>query len=133
VIAVRHVLERALQRARSGQGPTVVEGLTYRLSDHTTADDASRYRLSKEVEQAWLFDPMKRLRNYLERLGAWDAAREQAYKTECSQQVEAAVQEYFSTPKPQTAAMFDYLFAHMPKRVAEQKQSALQIRSFSAH
>lgn len=127
VIAVRHVLEKALQRARSGEGPTVVEAITYRLSDHTTADDASRYRRAQEVEQAWLLDPMKRLRLLLERLGAWDAAREEAYKAECSQQVEAAVQEYFSMPRPETAAMFDHLFKHLPKRIAEQKAAALRL------
>lgn len=132
-IAVRHVMEQALQRARSGLGPTVVEGITYRLSDHTTADDASRYRLAREVEEAWTLDPVKRLRLLLERSGAWDQERELAYKAECSQQVEAAVQEYFHTPRPTTAAMFDHLFANLPKRIAEQKESALQYGASGSH
>jgi pyruvate dehydrogenase E1 component alpha subunit len=132
-IAVRHVMEQALQRARSGQGPTVVEAITYRLSDHTTADDASRYRLAHEVESAWLLDPVKRLRLHLERLGAWDQDREAAYKAECSQQVEAAVQEYFKLSRQPTAAMFDHLFANMPKRVAEQKEQAQKISTPGAH
>lgn len=126
VIAVRQVLEQALARARSGAGPTVVEGLTYRLSDHTTADDASRYRPGREVEEAWKFDPVKRLRLHLERSGAWDAAHEETYKAECSRQVEQAVQEYLAIPRQTTAAMFDHLFANPPKRLAEQKQQALQ-------
>lgn len=127
IIAVRDVMEQALQRARSGQGPTVVEALTYRLSDHTTADDASRYRRAAEVEAGWKLEPMKRLRAYLEHLGAWDEAQEQAFKQECSHQVEEAVREYFATPKMPVTAMFDHLFANMPKRLAEQREQAVQL------
>jgi pyruvate dehydrogenase E1 component alpha subunit len=126
ILAVRDVLEQALQRARSGQGPTVVEALTYRLSDHTTADDASRYRAAGEVEQGWKLEPMKRLRAYLHRLNLWDDTQEQALKAECAAQVDAAVQDYFATPKAPVTAMFDYLFASPPKRIVEQRDEALQ-------
>jgi pyruvate dehydrogenase E1 component alpha subunit len=134
ILAVRHVLEEALQRARDGNGPTVVEALTYRLSDHTTADDASRYRHGSEVEQGWAIEPIKRLRNYLTHLQLWDDAQEQAHKQACSAEVEAAVQEYFATPKSSVSAMFDHLFANMPKRIAEQREQALQLaKGTSAH
>lgn len=133
ILAVRHVLEDALQRARDGAGPTVVEALTYRLSDHTTADDASRYRSSSEVEQGWAVEPMKRFRNYLTNLHLWDNAREQALKQECSAQVEAAVQDYFATPKQPVSAMFDHLFANMPRRIAEQRDEAVQLSAATAH
>jgi pyruvate dehydrogenase E1 component alpha subunit len=126
ILAVRDVLEQALQRARSGQGPTVVEALTYRLSDHTTADDASRYRAAGEVEQGWKLEPMKRLRAYLHRLDLWDDTQEQALKAECAAQVDAAVQDYFATPKAPVTAMFDYLFANPPKRIVDQRDEALQ-------
>src|SRR5262249_47415075 len=129
ILAVRHVLEEALQRARSGDGPTVVEALTYRLSDHTTSDDASRYRPSAELEQGWAIEPMKRLRNYLVDRKFWDEAQEQTFKQECSTQVEAAVQEYFATPKAPVSAMFDHLFANLPKRIVEQRDEALQVSS----
>ncbi len=125
ILAVRDVLEQALARARSGGGPTVVEALTYRLSDHTTADDASRYRPAGEVERGWQVEPMKRLRAYLTSLKLWDETQEQALKTECSAQVEAAVQEYFTTPKQPVTEMFDHLFAQMPQRLAEQRDEAL--------
>ncbi len=133
ILAVRHVLEDALQRARDGAGPTVVEALTYRLSDHTTADDASRYRPSGEVEQGWAVEPMKRFRNYLTNLHLWDNAREQVLKQECSAQVEAAVQDYFATPKQPVSAMFDHLFANMPRRIAEQRDEAVQLSAATAH
>ena len=58
VIAVRHAMDQALAKARSGGGPTLIEALTYRLSDHTTADDASRYRSPDELAEAWKLEPI---------------------------------------------------------------------------
>ena len=72
VIAMLAVMQEAIARARRGEGGTVVEAVTYRLSDHTTADDARRYRPDDEVKQAWEREPLKRLRKYLEALGHWD-------------------------------------------------------------
>jgi 2-oxoisovalerate dehydrogenase E1 component alpha subunit len=74
VIAMLAVMQEAVARARRGGGGTVVEAVTYRLSDHTTADDARRYRPDDEVKQAWEREPLKRLRKYLEALGHWDEA-----------------------------------------------------------
>ena len=62
IIAVRHIVGEALASARRGDGPTVIEAVTYRLSDHTTADDATRYRRDKEVKDAWRTEPLLRLR-----------------------------------------------------------------------
>lgn len=133
ILAVREVLEQALQRARSGNGPSVVEALTYRLSDHTTADDASRYRPAGELEKGWELEPMKRLRAYLTRLRVWDETREQALKQACAQQVEEAVREYLATPRPPVTAMFDHLFANMPKRLAEQRTEASALSGATHH
>ena len=127
ILAVRAVLEQALARARRGEGPTVVEALTYRLSDHTTADDASRYRDTAEVQRNWELEPMKRLRAYITQLGLWDESKEQALKSECSQQVDEAVRDYSRTPKASVTTMFDHLFANMPKRIAEQREQAVQL------
>ena len=124
VIAVRHIVDEAVARARRGEGPTLIEALTYRLSDHTTADDASRYRDHSEVKEAWGNEPLLRLRAYLIKLRVWDEAREEALKAECAREVEAAVDEYLSAPKPSTDAMFDHLFANPPKGLAEQREIA---------
>lgn len=124
VIAVRHTVGEALARARRGEGPTLIEALTYRLSDHTTADDASRYRDPGEVAEAWTREPLIRLRSYLNKLGVWDEAREEALKSECAREVEAAVDEYLSAPKPSTDAMFDHLFARPPRSLLEQREQA---------
>jgi 2-oxoisovalerate dehydrogenase E1 component alpha subunit len=124
VIAVRDCVSRALEKARGGGGPTVIEALTYRLSDHTTADDATRYRPGEEVDAAWKLEPLIRLRKLLTERGALDEAREQAMKAEYNREVEAAVQQYLATPKQSTDAMFDYLFANPPRHIEKQKAVA---------
>lgn len=133
LIAVHHVMSEALARARRGEGPTLIEALTYRLSDHTTADDASRYRDASEVQEAWSKEPFIRLRTHLTRLRVWDETREQALKAECSREVEAAVDEYLSAPKPTTDAMFDHLFARPPRSLLEQREQARRYAGSSSH
>lgn len=133
VIGVRDVTTAALARARAGEGPTVIEALTYRLSDHTTADDATRYRPAEQLAAAWKKEPLLRLRRYLETLGAWDDAREQALRADCAAQVDAAVQIYQSTPKPSTDAMFDHLFARLPAHLAEQRHTARRYATPEQH
>jgi 2-oxoisovalerate dehydrogenase E1 component alpha subunit len=129
VIAVRHIVGEAVARARRGDGPTLIEALTYRLSDHTTADDASRYRDQGEVTEAWEKEPLLRLRAYLTKLKVWDEAREAALKVECAGEIEAAVDQYLSGPKPSTDAMFDHLFANPPKALLEQREIARRYAS----
>ena len=124
VIAVRDCVAQALATARSGGGPTVIEALSYRLSDHTTADDATRYRPDAEVAEAWEIEPLIRMRKLLHARGLLDEAGEQAMKAEFSREVEAAVQEYLQTPKQSTDSMFDYLYANPPRYVEAQKATA---------
>ena len=123
-IAVREVMETALARARAGEGPTVIEALTYRLSDHTTADDATRYRPAGQLDAAWKLEPLLRMRKLLEARGAWDTQREQQLRTQCSVEVDAAVQAYFAHPRPDSDAMFDHLFARPPAALQEQRDTA---------
>lgn len=133
VLAVRDEVGKALERARSGQGATVIEAMTYRLSDHTTADDASRYRRAEEVKDAWTREPILRFKNFLTQRGWWSEAEEAALKIETAAKVEAAVQEFFSTPKQNTDAMFDYLFANPPRQLQAQKEMARRYSGTSNH
>ena len=112
ILGVRAVTETALARARAGEGPTVIEALTYRLSDHTTADDATRYRSAEELAAAWAQEPLLRTRTFLEARGLWDESRETELRRECQQAIDAAVHAYQTRSTPSTDAMFDYLFAH---------------------
>jgi pyruvate dehydrogenase E1 component alpha subunit len=102
----------------------LIEALTYRLSDHTTADDASRYRKSQEVKDAWALEPLLRIRAFLMNAGLWDAAKEQALLEECTLDVDAAVGEYLGRAKPSTDAMFEHLFAALPAHLHEQRRVA---------
>lgn len=129
VIAVRTVVGAALDTARRGGGPCLIEALTYRLSDHTTADDASRYRGEAEVNAAWRLEPLLRLRAYLTRMGAWSDAREQALLQRCALEVEGAVREYLSLPAPSTDGMFDHLFAVLPAHLDAQRDAARRYAS----
>ena len=126
VVAVRYTMERALERARSGAGAMLVEAVTYRLSDHTTADDASRYRDEAEVAEARQLEPLIRLRKYLCDIGAWDDKQEEALLAECREKVDAAVEEYLSTPIQPAGAMFDYMFAELPESLKWQRELALE-------
>ena len=124
VFAVRQVVSEALEAARRGAGPSLIEALTYRLSDHTTSDDASRYRPVQEVKEAWRIEPLIRLRQYIVKHAGWNDAREQALLEQCTLKVDAAVSDYLGGAKPSTDAMFEHLFAALPAHLHEQRRVA---------
>ncbi|HEY5264973.1 MAG TPA: pyruvate dehydrogenase (acetyl-transferring) E1 component subunit alpha [Steroidobacteraceae bacterium] len=129
VFAVREVVAEALDAARSGAGPSLVEALTYRLSDHTTADDAGRYRSAQEVKDAWALEPLLRIRDFLVDAGHWDSVKESALQDECAHAVEAAVNEYLATARQSPDAMFEHLFAALPAHLREQREIARKYAS----
>jgi pyruvate dehydrogenase E1 component alpha subunit len=127
VIAVRKAVGDAIERARAGEGPGLIEAVTYRLGDHTTADDARRYRGKDEVEDAWNKEPVKRLRTWLESKKAWDQDQEDAWQAECDEWMNNEVDTYLeSTPQPVTA-MFDYMYAELPEDLQKQRAYAEQL------
>ena len=125
VIAVTHTLTAALEKARQGEGPTLIEAMTYRLHDHTTADDATRYRTTAEREAALHKEPIARLKKYLYAQSAWDDAQETALQEQCRTEVENAVEEYLAMGTEPITAMFDYLFETLPVGLYEQREQAL--------
>ena len=125
VVAVHHAMREALAKARSGGGPTLIEAVTYRLADHTTADDASRYRPPEELAEAWKREPVLRLRNYLSEAGVWNKALEEELLRQCNEQVQAAAQAYLDTPPPPVEQMFDHLYATLPAAFAAQRAAML--------
>lgn len=118
VIAVREAVERALDRARAGEGGTLIECLTYRLGDHTTADDASRYRDEAEVSAHWKAEPLIRLRAHLVAEHGWGKADEEALLKACEAEVDAAAEAYLAMPPAPARAMFDDLYATLPADLA---------------
>jgi pyruvate dehydrogenase E1 component alpha subunit len=131
LFAVLEGMRRATTRARKGEGGTVIEFLTYRLHDHTTADDARRYRGEEEVKAAWERDPIPRLRTYLTGRGAWSEAEEKAWAEECGKRVDEEINAYLNTPVQPVEAMFDYLHADMPPDVQAHRAAALALEGRS--
>lgn len=113
-IALHAVLSEARARALAGKGATLVEAVTYRLCDHTTADDATRYRSAEELHNAWREEPVKRLQSYLHRQQLWDEEKERSLQAELKAEIQEAVDHYLQLKPDSPAAMFDYLFDSLP-------------------
>lgn len=124
LIAMKFVMDKAIANAREGRGPSLIEALSYRLSDHTTADDASRYRREEELQQAWEDEPLRRLKNYLINQKSWSDEEEDNFKQECEKKIEAAVTEYLSLAQPLVTDLFDYHYAELPHDLIEQRVEA---------
>ena len=103
----------------------MLELVTYRLSDHTTADDARRYRDDAEVKAGWAREPFLRLRHYLTGLGVWNEEIEKAWKLECDAAADIEINAYLETKTQPVEAMFDYLYADMPADLAAQRADAI--------
>lgn len=127
LIALRAALDQAVKRARHGHGASLIEAVTYRLSDHTTADDARRYRSEDEVKQAWQREPIKRLRQYLMDFNVWNEAEEKEMLADCAVRVDAEVNAYLETKSQPVGAMFDYTYAELPPDLARQRAHVLAL------
>jgi pyruvate dehydrogenase E1 component alpha subunit len=125
VMAVRWAMEHGLGKARAGDGPTLIEAITYRLHDHTTADSASRYRSEDEVKAMRKRDPLTRTRAYLESVQLWSDADEQRLQDECAAEVEAAVAAYQAFGVQPPEAMFDFLYKSLPSQLVAQREAAI--------
>ena len=125
VFAVYKATQEALERARGGAGPTFIEAVTYRIGDHTTADDASRYRSKEEVEQWKKKDPIDRLIRYMVSKRLWDEAYGQRTIADARDRVEAAVKELEATPPSQPQDIFRFTFRDMTEDLNEQMETFL--------
>jgi len=120
VVAITQAINEARVRVHEHKGATLIEAMTYRLGDHTTADDASRYRSQQEVKQAWLKEPIKRMQTLLLDLKLWDSEQEKNLQESCSASVESQVQSYLKKPAASPQSMFDHLYAEWPEAMNEQ-------------
>jgi pyruvate dehydrogenase E1 component alpha subunit len=111
VVACRVVAREALERARSGGGPTLIEALCYRLGPHGTADDPSRYRDEAETERWRHLEPIARMAGYMRRLGCLDDAAEAEIRAEARRRIDRAVIELEEAQPPGREVLFDYVYA----------------------
>ncbi len=106
IMAVYAAMKEAMSDAREGRGPRLIEMLTYRFGPHTTADDPAKYRDASELEKNKPFDPLIRLRLYLSSLGMWSEEEEYEIMDAAKTEVEKAVAEAESAPKPSPSDIF---------------------------
>ncbi|MDH0481660.1 MULTISPECIES: pyruvate dehydrogenase (acetyl-transferring) E1 component subunit alpha [unclassified Pseudomonas] len=126
VLAVYDRVAAALERIRQGKGPVLIECISYRLGDHTTADDATRYRSAEEVKKAWDEEPIKRLQAYLASQGHWDEQREQALIGECQARVQRSVEAFEGAGQQPVESIIDHVYARWPTALAEQREMLLE-------
>lgn len=128
IIAIRHRTALALTKAREKHQPTLIEMINYRQSDHTTADDASRYEAQGVRDTEWAKEPILRLRRYLENINAWSEEKEQQCQSACAAEVDDMVSRYLNEAVQSPETMFDYLYARLPDIYAEQRNQVIQKR-----
>jgi pyruvate dehydrogenase E1 component alpha subunit len=125
-LAVYKATKEAVDRARAGEGPTLIENITYRMLMHTTADDPTKYRDDEEV-QAWKDrDPLIRFKKYLTNKKIWNNKKQEALEAEIKAELEAAVKEFESMSDFKPDAHFDYLFGDQPEVIEEQRREFLE-------
>jgi pyruvate dehydrogenase E1 component alpha subunit len=124
-LAVYRATSEAFDRARRGEGPTVIEAVTYRLGVHTTADDPRKYRDEEEETQAWSREPLLRFARYLEDKGALDAAGLEAMKEEVRAEVQAAVDAFEALQPHPAERPFDHVFGTEHAVIREQRDAFL--------
>jgi pyruvate dehydrogenase E1 component alpha subunit/2-oxoisovalerate dehydrogenase E1 component alpha subunit len=124
-IAVHQEVGKALDAARSGAGPALVEALTYRRLGHSSSDDPTRYRDQKEVELWEKRDPLERMRKFLQSRQLLDQKREEQMEEEIHQRISAAVQEVESHSGPGAETLVEDVFATLTPQLAEQRAHLL--------
>ena len=126
ILALRQEIGHAIEKARRKEGPTLIEARTYRLSDHTTADDATRYQPQDQVSAAQPLEPISRFKRFLEHHHGWSDAKEQALLQTCNQTLQAEVEAYLQRPPQPVSAIFDYHYASLPAYLIEQRATAME-------
>ncbi len=126
VLAVYRVTKDAAARAYEGEGPTLIEALTYRVGAHSTADDSARYRAAAEVEIAQAFDPIARYRTWLIASGYADDDVVRDFEADAEERVLAIRGGVVAQPAPPTEWMFDWTYAEPPATLARQRAEVLR-------
>ncbi|MBI1936085.1 pyruvate dehydrogenase (acetyl-transferring) E1 component subunit alpha [Candidatus Woesearchaeota archaeon] len=122
IFAVYKATKDAVDKARSGKGPTLIEAFTYRLCDHSTSDDASRYRPKEEYE-AWMKkDCIDRLEKYMKKKNLLDDSYKESVLRQSKEIIEKAVTEFEKLPSPDPKDIFKYVYAEMTMQQKEEMQ-----------
>jgi pyruvate dehydrogenase E1 component alpha subunit len=119
VLAVHAAGREAIARARAGDGPTLIECVTYRLGVHTTADDPTKYRSAEEVAEWERKDPLTRFRAYLQKRNLL----EEDVEARADAEIAEAVARFEATPAPDPLTIFDHVYAELPPDLKAQRET----------
>lgn len=120
LFAVRQAVSEAAERARKGEGPTMIEAVTFRMGGHSTSDDPSRY-VPKELFDEWeKKDPVERFRRFLEKKGLWNQTVEDTMRKDTLAEIDAAAKIAEKTAKPGLETIFSDVFAEVPGHIRRQ-------------
>ncbi len=126
VFAVISATQKAVERGARGEGPTLIEAITYRMGGHSTSDDPNRYRATEALEAWAARDPIERLRSYLALNDLWHADDQQKLEADIDRRFREAVALAERTPPPPLETMFDDVYASVPWHLAEQRNELLR-------
>jgi pyruvate dehydrogenase E1 component alpha subunit/2-oxoisovalerate dehydrogenase E1 component alpha subunit len=121
VLAVYAAVKQAVDRARSGGGPTFVESVTYRMGPHSSSDDPTRYRSDEEVAEWRKRDPIDRFDRYLRNAELMDDARRKALEEELTREILAAIDEVEGLAAPARGTLFEDVYGERPWHLREQE------------
>lgn len=127
VLAVYSVTKAAAERARSGQGPTFIEAVTYRRLGHSSSDDPTRYRDEAEVKAWEKKDPVDRFRTYLQKRGLWSEAQETAFKEGIAQRVNDAIAAAEKNGPPADETLITDVYGQVPQQLKDQLAEVLSL------
>lgn len=124
IFAVYIETKKALERARNGEGPSLIEAVTWRYGAHTTADDPTKYRDQKaENEKHRRNDPIIRLEQFMKEYGFWDKTWVEEIKEEIKEEIDEAVKDLESMPPPNVNDIYDYMFEQPTWTIKQQKKA----------
>ena len=126
LFVVYDTVSEAVERARRGEGPTLVEAVTYRMGPHTTSDDPGRYRADDEGEQWRPRDPLERVRIYLSEREAWDDEWQETIESEAATEIDRAVDLAEQMPALPPGGILDAMFETLPPHLARQRQELVE-------
>jgi len=125
LFAVVAAVRTALARASRGEGPTMIEALTYRMGGHSTSDDPNAYRGAEDLDAWRARDPLALVRSYLEKQGAWSEDEERAWRADIDGRFRVAVQSAEAVSRPPLESLFDDVYAELPWNLREQRAELL--------
>jgi len=120
VLAVYSAAKQAVERARQGHGPTLIESVTFRMGPHSSSDDPTRYRDAKLCEAWRKKDPIERFRSHLKQIKLWTSDFEHDVTSDCEREIEEAIQQAEKVGPPAVSTLFDDVFATRTPQLEEQ-------------